>query len=71
MQRHAKTCWGEDFINRVNDAVDLSVARDVAKRYTLNVSISVAFELKGRVTYLTKPHTMAETQYGLSFLWVS
>jgi len=66
MRKHMKRCWGEDFINTINDTASLDVARDVAKQYTVNGSITSAFQRKGGAMYSTRPHTRAETRYVLN-----
>ncbi|KAI5993376.1 hypothetical protein EDC04DRAFT_2586568 [Pisolithus marmoratus] len=48
MQKHVKLCWGEDVLKAVNKAAGLDIAQDVIKNYTVNGSITMAFEQKGK-----------------------
>ncbi|KAI6024542.1 hypothetical protein EDC04DRAFT_2573899 [Pisolithus marmoratus] len=64
MWKHVKSCWGGDVLKAVNKAAGLDIAQDVIKNYTVNGSITMAFEQKGKgkLTYLHQQHTKAEVQ---------
>ncbi|KAI6039697.1 hypothetical protein EDC04DRAFT_2867899 [Pisolithus marmoratus] len=62
MWKHVKSCWGENILKAVNEAAGLDIARDVIKNYTINGSITMTFEQKGKgkLTYSHQQHTKAE-----------
>jgi len=62
MWKHARKCWGKDFVNTIDEAASLEVAHDISKKFTLNGTITTVFEQKKVTTYTSKPHTKAGTR---------
>lgn len=62
MWKHARKCWGEDFMNTIDEAGSLEVSCDISKKFTLNGTITAVFEQKKVTMYASKPHTKAGTR---------
>jgi hypothetical protein len=65
LQKHVKTCWGDEALKAAESARDVDVAREsVVKGLNENGSIKLAFEQhgKGKVTYSNITHTRTETR---------
>lgn len=64
LRAHAIKCWGQEIVERSEDAKNITSAREVLKGAELrDGSITAVFERsgKGKVTYSHKTHTATET----------
>ncbi|KAH0838740.1 hypothetical protein J3R83DRAFT_7099 [Lanmaoa asiatica] len=65
LQKHVKSCWGQQVLEAANDAKDADEVRTKIVLNTLwNGSITTAFKRKGKgkLTYLHQQHTQQETK---------
>ncbi|KAH7923610.1 hypothetical protein BV22DRAFT_1015107, partial [Leucogyrophana mollusca] len=65
MQKHIKSCWGEDVLKTADQAKNADVARSTIVKELLGTgSITAAFERKGKgkITYSHRQHTKTETR---------
>jgi hypothetical protein len=64
--KHAKSCWGEAAVQAVDQAKNVTEARDkIVTGILCDRSITASFEQhhKGKVTYLHCQHTKTEARY--------
>ncbi len=64
LRRHARSCWGEETVDKACEAVNIEEARaHVVGSLLRNGTITASFKRKtGKVTYSHRPHTKAETR---------
>ncbi|KAF8523881.1 hypothetical protein BU17DRAFT_43399, partial [Hysterangium stoloniferum] len=65
MHKHVKGCWGDEVLNAAEDAKDADeVQSNIVGGVLQNGSITATLEhkAKGKVTYLHRQHTQAETK---------
>ncbi|RPD52240.1 hypothetical protein L226DRAFT_438013, partial [Lentinus tigrinus ALCF2SS1-7] len=67
LRKHARRCWGDDTIERADEADDADEVRlTIVKGLLRDGSITAHFaRKKGVVTYSHRPHTKAETRLSL------
>jgi dihydroorotase len=66
LQKHAKSCWGEDAVSTADNAKNANEAcKGVVKSLLMMSSITATFEKsgKGKVTFLHRQHTKTEAKY--------
>ncbi len=65
LRSHAIKCWGQEIVEKSEDARNIASAREALKGAELrDGSITAVFERtgKGKVTYLYRAHTEEETR---------
>ena len=65
MQKHVKSCWGDDILSKADAAKDANEVRmKIVGSILWTGSITVAFERKGKgkITYSHQQHTHAEAR---------
>jgi len=73
LQKHIKSCWGDEALAAADDAASMDDACErVVKSLNVSGLITASFERKGKgaVTYSTRQHTKAETRTEL-VCWVA